>query len=183
MTRTARLLNIEEYARLPDDGRPTELVRGKVVTMNVSAPRHGQICVNIVRILGHFLDQHDLGILVSNDSGVVTERNPDTLRGTDVAFYSYARAPKGPLPKGYLPVAPELVFEVLSPDDRWPNVLAKIAEYLGAGVDRVCVLDPQRQTVTVYCQDQPEQRLATEQELSFPQLLPGFAVSVQRFFG
>ena len=34
------------------------------------------------------------------------------LRGADVAFYSYARLPKGDLPPGYGPEAPELVVEV-----------------------------------------------------------------------
>ena len=62
-----------------------------------------------------FCDEHNLGHVVSNDSGVVTERDPDTVRGADVAFYSYGRVPPGPFPRGYLAVAPELVFEVRSP--------------------------------------------------------------------
>ena len=39
-------LTAEEYAKLPDRGVPTELVRGRVIEMNVPAPRHGQICAN-----------------------------------------------------------------------------------------------------------------------------------------
>src|SRR5262249_5735735 len=89
MTVAEALLTAAEFRQLPDDGQRRELVRGKVVVMNVPAPRHGQICVKVVRILGRFLDAHDLGHLVSNDSGVVTERDPDTVRGADVSFYSY----------------------------------------------------------------------------------------------
>ena len=37
----------------------------------------------------------DLGRVVTNDSGIVTQRDPDTVRGADVAYYSYARLPKG----------------------------------------------------------------------------------------
>jgi hypothetical protein len=63
--------------------------------------------------LGGHLDRHDTGRLVGNDSGVVTEHEPDTVRGADVAYYSYERIPRGPLPRGrYLTVMPELVFEV-----------------------------------------------------------------------
>src|ERR671927_217932 len=92
------LLTAEQYARLPDTGVPTELVRGKVVEMNVPTPRHGQICSKVDRLVGNFADEHRLGHVVVNDSGVVTERDPDTVRGADAAFYSYARVPPGPLP-------------------------------------------------------------------------------------
>ena len=82
------LLTAEEYLQLPDRGVPTELVRGKVVEMNVPTPRHGQICAKVARIVGHYADEHGLGHVLTNDSGVLTERDPDTLRGADVAFYS-----------------------------------------------------------------------------------------------
>jgi hypothetical protein len=45
----------------------------------------------------------------------------------EVAFYGYVRVPKGPLPDRYLDVPPDLIVEVLSPSDRWPKVLAKVA--------------------------------------------------------
>src|SRR5882672_3601531 len=95
-----RLLTAEEYWLLPDNGRPTELVRGRVVEMKVATPRHGYFCANIGCILGNFVAEHDLGRVMSNDSGVVTHRGPDTVRGADVCFYSYSRLPKGPLPEG-----------------------------------------------------------------------------------
>src|SRR5579859_3202372 len=87
-----RLLTAEEYVELPDRGVPTELVRGRVVEMNVPAPRHGQICCKVARIVGNYADEHHLGHVVTNDSGVRTEQDPDTMRGADVAFNSYIRA-------------------------------------------------------------------------------------------
>ena len=128
MATAVKPITAEEYRLLPDHGRPTELVRGKVTTMNLPAPRHGEICGNMVYIVKSYLATNDVGRVVSNDSGIITERDPDTVRGADVAFYSYQRAPKGPLPNGLLPVAPELVFEVLSPTDRWSDVHIKVAE-------------------------------------------------------
>jgi Uma2 family endonuclease len=178
-----RLLSIEEYQQLPGNDRPTELVRGRVVEMRFPYPWHGYMCGLVSRIVGGFALTHDLGYPMINNSGVITERDPDTLPGADFAFYSYARVPKGTLKKrGYLDVAPDLVVEVRSPDDAWKDILAKVAEYLGAGVTVVCVLDPQRNTATVYRPDQPEVTLSAEQILSFPDVLPGFAVPVQRFF-
>jgi Uma2 family endonuclease len=182
MTVAEALLTAEEYRLLPDNGQRTELVRGRVVPVNVPAPRHGQICGKIVRILGAYLDGQDVGHVVCNDSGVLTERDPDTARGADVVFYSYARVPPGPFPEGYLPVLPELVFEVRSPTDRWRAVLAKVVEYLNAGVDVVCVLDPVPQTAHVFSGDHPARVYTAEQELALPEVLGDFRAAVARFF-
>lgn len=176
------LLTAEEYAQLPARGRQTELIRGRIVRMNMPYPRHGQICTKVVLLLGSFVEERHLGHVIGNDSGVVTERNPDTVRGADVAYYSYARVPPGPFPQGYLAVVPELVFEVRSPTDRWRQVLAKVVEYLNAGVHVVCVLDEMSQTVRVYTADQPEQVLAASEELALPDVLGDFRVLVSRFF-
>jgi Uma2 family endonuclease len=181
-TATVSLLTAEEYARLPDRGVPTELVRGKVVTMNVPAPRHGQICSKIDRLVGNHADQRGLGHVVVNDSGVVTQRDPDTVRGADVAFYSFGRVPRGPFPAGYPNVVPELVFEVRSPTDRWSRLLGKVSEYLDTGVTVVCVLDQQSETVHVYRNDDLPRTLHGEDELTLPDVLGDFRVVVSRFF-
>ncbi|MBY0527161.1 MAG: Uma2 family endonuclease [Gemmataceae bacterium] len=176
------LLTVEEYARLPDSGQYTELVRGRVVKMNPPKPRHGQICNKVGRIFGVFADEHDLGHVLSNDSGVITERDPDTLRGADIAFYSYAKVPKGPLSNDYLPVPPDLIIEVRSENDRWTKVVAKVGEYLNAGVAAVCVLDDTPPIAYVYRPDQRVQVFAADDDLVLPGILPGFSVKVRRFF-
>ena len=177
------LMTADEFLLLPDDGRPKELIRGRVVYMNVPWPRHGQICIEVGYQLRRYMEDHPLGHVVGNDSGVRTERGPDTVRGADVAFYSYSRVPPGPFPRGYLPVPPEVVFEVRSHTDRWPAVLVKVAEYLDAGVSVVCVLDDATETAHVYTTDQSPRILTGDQPLELPDVLPGFAVPVRRFFG
>jgi Uma2 family endonuclease len=176
------LLTIEAYLALPDDGVPNELVRGKIVPLPVPTPRHGQICAEIVYLIGRYLDGRDLGHLVCNNCGVITERDPDTVRGPDIVYYSYERVPRGPLPWTYLDVAPELVFEVRAPTDRWGSILAKVAEYLEAGVSIVCVLDDMTECCHVYRNEEPVEILASEQELTLPDILPAFHVIVRRFF-
>ena len=147
------LLTAEQFAQRPDPGHPEELVRGRIVPMPVPKPRHGQICGNAYFFIRSHAEANDLGHVLSNNSAVITERGPDTVRGADVAFYSYARVPRGPLPDGYLPVVPELVVEVVSPSDRWANVLAKVAEYLEAGVSAVVLLNDDRRQAQVFRAD------------------------------
>lgn len=177
------LLTAEEFARRPDSGFVEELVRGRVVRMNSPKPYHGYVCLNVGRILGNFVEQHDLGYTLGNDSGVLTARAPDTLRGADVAFYPYTKVPKGSLSRDhYLDVPPDLVVEVLSPDDRWPRVLEKVAEYLNADVLVVAVLDTERRELHVYTSDGPRHTLVEDDEWTLPAILPGFGAVVRRFF-
>lgn len=175
-------LTAREFAERPDPGHPEELVRGRIIRMPPPNRRHGQVCGQAYFLLRGRIEADNLGHLLCNDAGIITERNPDTVRGADVAFYSYARLPRGPLPPSYGPEVPELVVEVRSPGDRWPEVLAKVTEYLNAEVVVVVVLDPDARAAQVYRVDQPPRILHADDELAIPDLLGEFRVVVGQFF-
>jgi len=178
-----KLLTVEEYLRLPDPGKPTELVRGRVEEMTPPTPYHCFVCGRVFKFVERFVEEGDLGWVMPNDSGVLTERNPDTLRGADVCFYSYTRIPREAMPlEGYVGTVPELVFEVMSPSDRWTQVLEKVTEYLRAGITVVCVVNPRARTVTAYRDNQDPEPFAADAELTIPDVLPGFRVPIRRMF-
>ena len=74
------------------------------------------------------------------------------------------------------------MFEVVSPSDRWSEVLGKVTEYLTAGVTTVCVVNPRDRTAMVYRDNQDPEPVAADAELTFPDVLPGFRVPLRRFF-
>lgn len=150
--------------------------------LNMPGFRHGAVCSRIARLVGNFVEESSAGTVLSNDSGILTKRDPDSVRGADVAFYSYARIPQGEMPVGYPRVAPELGFEVLSPSDDWAEALAKVAEYLKAGVVTVCVVDPETETVIAYHADQIEQAFRGDEALTLPRILPGLSIPVRKLF-
>ena len=179
----SQLLTAEEYGGLPDLGYPSELVRGRIVRMNIPKPLHGLVCANIHFLLASFVKKHGLGWTFINDSGVLTRRDPDSVRGPDVAYVSYKRLPKRTrLKQDYLDIAPELAFEVRSPDDRWSKLQAKVTEFLDAGVLVVCVVDPQDEFVLVYTPDEAPRKLTGDDVLKLPSVLPGFSLRVREFF-
>jgi Uma2 family endonuclease len=182
MATAEAVMTAEEFGQRPDPGYPEELVQGRIVTMPPPDRRHGLVCGTACTILNIFVMQHDLGRVLSNDSGVITERGPDTVRGADVAYYSYAQLPKGPLPKGYGPEVPELVIEVRSDGDRWVEIHEKVTEYLVAGVNLVVVLDPKTQTAHLFAADAAPKLLGADEELVLPGVLDGFSVRVGRLF-
>jgi Uma2 family endonuclease len=124
-----------------------------------------------------------LGRLVGNDSGFVTRRNPDSVRGPDISFYGYDQFPPGPMPSRCTDTVPRLVIEVLSPSDSWSDMLEKLSEYLRAGVTIACVVDPQTETVQVFYADRAPVTLSGEDELKLPEVLGAeFSVPAKRFF-
>ncbi len=182
MATVQSLVTAEDFARLPETGVPMELVRGEVVAMNMPSFRHGEVCAAISHCVRTHVLARNLGRVLTNDSGVITHRNPDSVRGADIAFYSYAAVPKGEHPWLYAAKPPELVFEVKSRDDRWARIHEKVAEYLDAGVCAVCVADPETETVTVHHAERPVQSLTAVDELTFPEILGDFRVVVSEFF-
>jgi Uma2 family endonuclease len=124
----------------------------------------------------------DVAHVLSNNAGVITERDPDTVRGPDISVYSYSCIPKSYCPPGYPTVSPEIVVEVRSPSDRWAKVLEKVSEFLNAGADLVYVVDAQSQSVFGHTADQPGSPLSGDEELTFPPPLEGLRIAVRRLF-
>lgn len=78
-TLSTDLLTAEQFAGI-NDGVLSELVRGEIVEMNVPKFRHGEICSTFCFLLQPFVRPARLGRVLSNDSGIMTERDPDTVR-------------------------------------------------------------------------------------------------------
>ena len=76
--------------------------------------------------------------------------------------------------RGYAALAPDLLAEVLSPDDRPAEVLAKVADWLAAGTTLVWVIDPERSDARVYRQDGSIAVLRESDALDGEGVLPGF---------
>jgi Uma2 family endonuclease len=174
-----KLITAEEFARLPDppDGSQQELVRGEIITMPPPGGMHGVCCLKIGRRIGNFADEKQLGTVTTNDTGFVSERDPDTVRGPDVSYWGRERLPE--VPVGYIEVPPDLAVEVVSPSDHFSRVQNKVREYLSRGVALVWVVDPEGRTVTIYRSRQQSAILEENDTLAAEDVLPGFKCLVR----
>jgi Uma2 family endonuclease len=180
-TLATKLITAEEFGRMPDpaDGSKQELVKGVVVKMPPPKARHGLTQTLIASLLLAFVRPRRLG-WVATESGTVLENDPDTVRGPDVAFYSITRVPTPP--EDYFEIPPDLVVEVLSPDDRRGAVRAKVREYVAAGVRLVWVVDPETQTVLEYRGSLRGTEYDEADTITAADVLPEFTCRVAEFF-
>ena len=166
------LVTVEEFMRLPDDGQRHELDEGRLVCMPPSAFKSGAVAMAVAFLLMRFVREHDLGVVVGPDAGVLLRRGPDTVRAPDVSFVRRERVVD--TGTGYFPGAPDLAVEVLSPSDRYAAVVRKVSQYLAAGTRLVWVLDPYTRTAAVHRPAGEVIELGEDGVLDGEDVLPGF---------
>jgi Uma2 family endonuclease len=170
----------EQLFQAPDLGR-CELLRGELIMMSPAGSRHGMIALRMGRLLSEFVEPRGLGIIVGAETGFRVASDPDTVLAPDAAFISKKRIGES-LPDGYFPGAPDLAVEVLSPNDRAGEMLAKVQAWLNAGCTSVWVVDPKTQTVMVYGADRKAIMFTSADVLTGGELLPGFNSPVAGIF-
>lgn len=158
-----------------------ELVRGEVIEWPAPTRRHGCVSANVADALGNYTFRRGKGYVTSGGSGIILARDPDTVRGPDVALYEDAQTFEELHPK-YGEVPPILAVEVLSPNDRTGRVMRKITDYLDNGVGLVWLVDPEVRNVTVYRPGKQQVVREADQELTGEDVLPDFRCQVADFF-
>jgi len=174
------LMTADDLERLDIPGKSTELVRGRLLVHEPPGGYHGRVSAKLVYLLGQHVYPRNLGWLLAQDTGFKIASNPDTVRAPDVAFVSKERQPTMEK-RGYGTVAPDLLAEVLSPDDRPGEVLSKVGDWLGAGVRLVFVIDPSRREVRVYRADGSQRVLDENELLDGEDVLPGSSCRLSDF--
>lgn len=149
--------------------------------MSPAGPQHGGVANELAYLLTAAVKAQRAGKVFVAETGFLIARNPDTVRAPDVAFVSAARLKDMPK-RGFFPGAPDLVAEVLSPDDSASAVLSKAGQWIAAGVRVVLLVDPEQKSIAVYRGDQPMQSLSTADSLDLNDVVRGCAIAVADVF-
>jgi Uma2 family endonuclease len=170
----------EHVHRPENQGKHLELVRGKVVEMSRPGERHCLVCGNVVWVLNNYVRQRRRGRVLSNDPGILVERDPDTVRGPDVVFFDDVKPDERLNPK-FAEGVPTLAVEVLSPNDRVGKVTKRIGEYLRAGARLIWIIDPEARDVAVHRPGATEV-FEGDQELTGYDVLPDLSCRLSDLF-
>ena len=174
-----RQVTVEEFAEMPLQGI-WELVDGKLIELSPAAGRSGWISATIVALLANHVRQSRLGWAFSAETGFILFDDRQTVRSPDAAVVLRNRLAE--LPDSFVPMAPDLAVEVLSPSDRMADALAKVAMYLQAGTPLVWLVNPATRTIVVFRSETDPVTLGESDTLDGGDVLPGFRVPVAEIF-
>lgn len=145
-----------------------------------SNPYASKIAMLILRKIGNFLEENDLGHLTGEAGGYMVAGQ---RFAPDVAFISYARQPEL-VEHGYNPNPPDLAVEVLSDPnsaEEQSRLRRKLSAYLSAGVV-VWVADYHAQTIEVHRLGQISQLIGIDGFVGGGDVLPGLRLPVKAIF-
>lgn len=179
---TTRLVTAEDLFEMGSDC-DRELIRGELTPVSPASHRSSAIAAWLIYKLGSYVYENALGQLSGADGGYVLSRNPDIVVAPDVAFVSAEHLPPPTEQHRFLEIAPDFVIEVVSPSDRFTDLNDKVMLYLNAGVRLVWVVDPGRQTVTVYTPERSPTSMSIADTIDCGDTIPGFSLPVAEIFG
>ena len=174
-----------EFSHLPENAdKRLQLIEGEIYEMPPAGGEHGGMTLDLGSQIRSHAKANNLGYTTAAETGYILFKNPngkDTVVAPDVGFISKQRLPQG-LPKGYIPVAPDLVVEVVSPGDRADEIDQKVVLYLRYGTRLVWMFYPKTKTVITHNLD-GIQRLDINDMLEGEDVLPGFKLAIREVFG
>src|SRR2546428_8072054 len=175
----------DELFALENDGYRYDLLAGSLIRVSPAGFSDGRLAAEIAFRLRAFVGDHPgLGVVVGAETGFRLSRNPDTVLGPDAAVVRPDRLPSPEAQSRYLELAPDLVVEIVSPNDRWTTVSEKVDSYLAAGVTLVWVVEPKARAVRVYTSEGAGRRLRADHDdvLAAEPVLPGFSLALTELF-
>lgn len=155
-----------------------ELRDGSITIVSPSDATSGFIGAEFSRVLGNWVRPRKLGYIFDSSSGF---RSPNgDLTAPDVSFISRARLKQ--VPRTYAEIVPDLVVEVKSSTDRIKPLVEKLQTLLASGSKVGILIDPDKQTLTIYRPAQQPIVFGNGEVLTLPELLPGWELNVSELW-
>lgn len=160
-----------------------ELIEGELIEMSPAGGKHGSLALHAGHLIWDHVDENDLGYTTAAETGYTLFKNPDgkdTVLAPDVGFVRKDRLPEG-LPDGYVPLAPDLAVEVVSPNDSAAEIHNKVMKYLKYGTRLVWVLYFDTESAVAYTAS-GAQVIDVEGTLDGGDVVPGLKIPMRKLF-
>lgn len=179
---TTSVITPEDLLRMPDRGKGYELVDGKLKELNVST-ESSHVAGEALFALKAFVRPAGLGYVLPPDASFQCFPDaPKRVRRSDAAFIAAGRlSPDQYRAEGHCTVCPDLIVEVISPNDLASEVNRKVQEWLKAGARLVWVIDPDAKLVFCHRPDGVDIRREADTLTGDP-VLAGFSCPVADLF-
>jgi Uma2 family endonuclease len=170
-------LTIDDFEKLPDAlALNHELVDGELVDVSGNTGKHNRLRDRIVLLLLPFVEQHKMGLLVSEQEFEFGEN----AHGPDVSFIGSSKAGNFDDGLRVQRFVPDLAIEIVSRNDRFADLLKKVNRYLKYGTVEVWLFSIETREAYVY--SGPHRAILDENEQFSTDLIPGFSIRIGELF-
>ncbi len=176
----AKTYTVEEYIKLPDNGKRYELIEGELIEMPGPNINHGRLTNRLAVSLTNYITNsgQNLGEIFSNMAVILSSK---TAPLPDVVFISAEKINNFEGSQVFSG-APDLAIEVISPTDKWSEIIDKVRLYHSYQVTLVWVVDPFDKAVLVFRPNQSRRSLFIGDDLTGEEIIPGFTLPVKDLF-
>ena len=175
----------EQFEQLCARNRDTKFEltsQGELIVMSPTGSESGRQNADLLIQIGNWNRQAKLGVVFDSSTGFTLPNS--AKRSPDVSWIEVSRwnslTPEQK--RGFAPIAPDFVLELMSPNDSLPTLQGKMNEYLECGVKLGWLIRPNEKTVEIYRQGREVEVLKFPQNLSGEDLLPGLVVELDEIF-
>ena len=175
-----RLITAEEFLCM-EENEGAELVDGRIEEKEMG-DASAWIGGRLFARMSVLAEDNDLGTVGGMEFGIQCwPDHPNRVRKPDVLFYRRGRLPNG-LAEGWEKTAPDLVVEVVSPNDKVAPVERKLREYREAGIPLIWVIHPDSGTAQVLGANLARTEIGRDGVLDGGDILPGFKLKLSDLF-
>jgi len=172
-------LTLEQFLNLPETDESYELIDGEAIKKMSPKFFHSRLTSSFFAELSGWAN--GTGQVAIEWSIALKRQGKDWVPVPDLLYVSYHRLAIDWLEDVPCPVLPELVIEIVSPDQTFNQLAQKATDYLNAGVERVWVVYPPMRSITIFFTDRPPETYRGDRLLT-DELFADLAVTAEQFF-
>jgi Uma2 family endonuclease len=172
-------LTLAEFLALPDGDVYCEFVDGEAVPKVSPKYFHSTLQFTLCRLIRVWCKGR--GRVLPEWAILLKRQDKDWAPVPDLTYISYERLPKSWRRNEACPAIPELVIEIISPDQTMKEFEEKAKDYLAAGVPRVWVIDPEAILIKSFFPDGSSQ-VYTDNTPIVDELLSGLELTTRLIF-
>lgn len=179
MLNIAGQLSLQEFLALPEGDVCYELVNGQAIPKVSPKFFHSTLQLALGLLIRAWCKGK--GRVLPEWAILLKRQGKDWAPLPDLTYISYERLPKSWKRNEACPAIPELVIEIISPDQTMKKFEDKAQDYFAAGVSRVLVVDPEAISIRVFLPDGSSQ-VYTDNTPIVDELLPGLELTTRQVF-
>lgn len=181
-TLTQKKLTLAEFLSLPDGDITYELIEGEALPKMSPKRFHSRVTSTLFLLLNEWNQtQTNPGEVGIEWAITLKRKGKDWCPVPDLLYISNERLKNIPLEDIACTIPPELVIEIISPEQSFSSLSEKAIDYLNAGVNRVWLIDSKVKKVTIFYPDSPPQIKSNNESLA-DDILPNLTLSPQQIF-